>query len=104
MGGKRRGMMLPGRATDCSVELNELREGYEIFAPLDAGQLRLIEPLRAMRYLHFCAWCAHQVGDGGATRVDPDWGSTNYWRNEIREMENQLDEIRRTLDREVYGW
>jgi Ser/Thr protein kinase RdoA (MazF antagonist) len=91
-------MLLPGRAVDARQELNLFLEGYETFRPFDAAQLRLIEPLRAMRFIHFTAWCARQAADGGFTRLAPDWGTTAYWRQEIHELRKQEQEIRDALD------
>jgi len=86
-------MLLPDRPSAARVELEDLLEGYETFLPFDRATLRLIEPLRALRLLHYTAWCARQRGDGGFTRLAPDWGSPEFWRNEIAELEKQRREI-----------
>ena len=69
-------------------------EGYETFRPFDRGSLRLIEPLRAMRFIHYSAWCAHQVVEDGLTTVVPDFGSRSYWQTEIDDLVDQLERIR----------
>ncbi|HMP77097.1 MAG TPA: serine/threonine protein kinase [Kiritimatiellia bacterium] len=86
-------MMLPGHVKDSRAELNLLLEGYETFRAFDYTTLRLIEPLRAMRMIHFTAWCARQRLDGGFARVAPGWGTNAYWRQETDELERQLREI-----------
>lgn len=87
-------MLLPGRPRDCRYELDCFLAGYEVFRPFEPRQLRLIEPLRAMRYIHFAAWCARQAADGGFTRLAADWGAPAYWRQEIDELRRQHHRIR----------
>ncbi len=87
-------MLLPGYIQDSMVELDLFLEGYETFRPFDRRSLGLIEPLRAMRYVHYTAWCAHQVAEDGFSRVAPDFGSTAYWQAEIRDLNEQLIRIK----------
>jgi Ser/Thr protein kinase RdoA (MazF antagonist) len=87
-------MLLPGPLEDSFVEVDLLLEGYETFRPFDRTSLRLIEPLRAMRFIHYSAWCAHQVVEDGATSVIPDFGSRQYWQSEIDDLKDQLERIR----------
>lgn len=86
-------MLLPGRARDAARELNLLLEGYELFRPYDSYDLQLIEPLRAMRFIHYTAWCVRQAADGGFARLVPDWGGPAWWRQEIGELRKQMQEI-----------
>lgn len=87
-------MLLPGTLADSAVEADLLIEGYETFRPFDQSSLRLIEPLRAMRYVHYSAWCARQVVEDGHSPVIPDFGSRTYWQTETRELADQLERIR----------
>ena len=86
-------MLLPGTLEEAFVETEILLEGYETFHPFDRRSLRLIEPLRAMRFVHYMAWCAHQVLADGMTRVIDDFGSDSYWRKEIADLRDQLERI-----------
>lgn len=86
-------MLLPGHLRQSLGELGLILEGYETFRELDRQTLRLIEPLRAMRFLHFTAWCARQKADGGFARLAPDWGSESFWKQEIHDLEQQRQEI-----------
>ena len=87
-------MLLPGPLDESFVAVDLLLEGYETFRPFDRSSLRLIEPLRAMRFIHYSAWCAHQVGEDGATTVMPDFGSRQYWQSEIDDLVDQLERIK----------
>ncbi len=87
-------MLLPGGPGEAMVEIDLFLEGYETFHSFDRRSLRLIEPLRALRYIHYMAWCAHQTEDDGGTRAIDGFGSTEYWQNEINDLRDQLLRIR----------
>lgn len=82
-------MVLPGPPEESLVELDLLLEGYETFRDFDRRSFRLIEPLRAMRFIHYLAWCVHQVDADGYTRVIDGFGSRDYWLRELHDLEDQ---------------
>jgi len=86
-------MLLPDHPEKCLYEIELFLEGYETFRPFNHRSFKLIEPLRAMRYIHFIAWCAHQAKDG-AEPPTPGWGSMSYWNNEVRDLQEQLVRIK----------
>jgi len=86
-------MLLPGYREDSRAEIETFLEGYGMFRDFDLSSLRLIEPLRAMRYIHYMAWCAYQYAEDGETRVDEDFGSRQYWQTEMGDLEDQLERI-----------
>ena len=87
-------LLLPGYQEESRPEIEMFLEGYETFRGFDRRTLRLIEPLRAMRYLHFITWCAHQVEEDGLSRLAPDFGTHHYWQREIKDLAEQLQRIR----------
>jgi Ser/Thr protein kinase RdoA (MazF antagonist) len=93
-------MLLPGYRGDSLVEIDIFLEGYETFRPFDRRTLRLIGPLRAMRFIHYMAWCAHQVAEDGHSRVAPDFGTRDYWLRELGDLADQMERIRAALRRE----
>jgi len=86
-------MLLPGYREDSLAEIEIFLEGYEMFRAFDISSLQLIEPLRAMRYIHYTAWCAYQFAEDGETRVDADFGSRQYWQTEMADLADQLQRI-----------
>lgn len=90
-------MLLPGYLEESRVELALLLEGYEMFHPFDRSTLNLVEPLRAMRFIHYMSWCAKQYVEDGATRVNEDFGSQAYWQQEIADLKDQLVVIGESL-------
>lgn len=93
-------MLLPGYRGDSLAEIDIFLEGYETFRPFDRRSLRLIGPLRAMRFIHYMAWCAHQVAEDGHSRVAPDFGTPGYWLRELGDLEQQMGRVRASLRRE----
>lgn len=90
-------MLLPGRVADTRRELDLFLDGYETFREFDYAQLKLVEPLRFMRFIHYTAWCVHQTADGSLSRLAADWGTSAYWQREIDEFEKQRVEIEDAL-------
>jgi len=90
-------LLLPDLPERSLYEIDLFLEGYETFRPFDRRSLALIEPLRAMRFIHYQAWCAHQAEDLSGPPT-PDWGSLQYWRQELSDLEDQLKRIRETRD------
>ncbi len=86
-------MLLPDRLPAARPEFELLLEGYDTFAEYDDAQTRLIEPLRAMRYLHYAAWCARQKADGGRGLLNAEWGTADFWRRELADLQRQAQDI-----------
>ena len=86
-------MLLPGPPEESLVEIDLFLEGYRTFRDFDLRSLRLIEPLRAMRFIHYMAWCAHQVLEDGVSVVMPDFGTREYWQREIDDLGDQVQRL-----------
>ncbi len=87
-------MLLPGHAHECPLEVDLFLEGYQSFMDFDRRSLALIEPLRAMRYIHYIAWCAHQVSEDGESRAVPNFGTRAYWEQEMADLADQRQRIK----------
>ncbi|MFC6438725.1 serine/threonine protein kinase [Bowmanella sp. JS7-9] len=83
-------MMLSGERHERLLQLDVLLEAYEEFMPFDAKQLRLIEPLRAMRMVHHMAWLAVRWQDPAFPRAFPWFASDKYWEQQILALKEQL--------------
>jgi Ser/Thr protein kinase RdoA (MazF antagonist) len=88
-------MLLPGTHEDSQHELSLFLDGYETFCPFDYHTLKLIEPLRAMRYIHYISWCGRQYLEDGDTRINETFASYSYWQQELGDLEDQLAVIRK---------
>ncbi len=87
-------MLFPSYRRESLPEIELFLEGYETFRSFDRNSLLLIEPLRAMRYIHYAAWCARQSGDPGFSNQNPEWGTELYWQEEINDLVKQVERIR----------
>lgn len=86
-------LLLPDLPEQCITEIDGMLRGYERFMPFDRATLELIEPLRAMRMIHYLAWCAHQFQDYGFAAAHPGWGTADFWRAELRDLQEQLERL-----------
>lgn len=68
-------------------------EGYEEMRDFDRLSLRLVEPLRVLRLVHFCAWIARRWEDASFPRTFPDFGTDRFWVGQIEAIqESAADE------------
>jgi len=83
-------MLLSGDTSNQQRQLLEIIEGYEMFYAFDLAELKLIEPLRAMRVLHFNAWLARRWDDPAFPLAFPWFNSPRYWSEYILELKEIL--------------
>lgn len=82
-------MLLCGDRARQTVQLAEVVEGYNEFFSFHPKELRLIEPLRTLRMLHYSAWLARRWGDPAFPRAFPWFNSERYWGEHILELREQ---------------
>lgn len=87
-------LMIPGRLDENRELLNSVITGYEQFKEFDDSQLKLVEPLRALRFIHFAAWIAKRWNDPYFQRVFTQFGTPQYWAGQIADLQDQLELIR----------
>jgi Ser/Thr protein kinase RdoA (MazF antagonist) len=83
-------MMLSGERPRQTAQLNALIEGYREFCDFDPRELRLIEPLRALRMLHYSAWLASRWDDPMFPSTFPWFNTVRYWGEQIIQLREQL--------------
>ena len=94
-------LFLPDHADGSHREIDMILDGYFQFRELDMKELKLIEPLRAMRMIYFLAWLARQSRDYQFKKNFPDWGSDQYWKQEIADLYHQLQVIEAHVSRKT---
>lgn len=87
-------LLTAGRDADSLEQRESLLAGYESMADFDRSTLRLIEPLRALRYIHFSAWISKRWEDPAFPRAFPQFGSMSYWREQLDDLMESLNIIR----------
>jgi Ser/Thr protein kinase RdoA (MazF antagonist) len=88
-------LLLSGRAAEGQRQLDILLEGYEELRSFDRSTLKLIEPLRALRFINYSAWIARRWKDPAFPQAFPQFGSHRYWSDETGDLESQLEMIKR---------
>lgn len=87
-------LLIPGRDVESKQQLDVLVEAYEELRPFDRSTLRLIEPLRALRWIHFSAWIAKRWEDPAFPRGFPQFAESRYWEEQVLDLEDQLSYLR----------
>ncbi len=86
-------LLIAGRDEFAQAKLRVVLEGYDQFRVFDRSELRLIEPLRAMRIIHFMAWIAKRWDDPAFKRTFVTFGTERYWLEQLETLKEQLDHI-----------
>lgn len=83
-------MLLSGGQQEMRTVMRDLVTGYEQFTPFDRAELRLIEPLRALRMIHYSAWLARRWHDPAFPKAFPWFAEPRYWEDHYRALDEQL--------------
>lgn len=88
-------LALPGRDSDTAARIEDFLDGYETFRRFERAELRLIEPLRGLRLIHYAAWLARRWHDPIFPRAWPHFGSEEAWERETVDLEEQAAVVAR---------
>lgn len=83
-------MLVPGRDAEGARQRALLLDAYRQLRDFDARWLRLVEPLRALRFVRYAAWIARRWEDPAFPSAFPHFGSHEYWETETRDLEELL--------------
>lgn len=83
-------LLISGRDEEAQELREWLLEGYQTIQPFDRRQLQLIEPLRALKFVHYAAWLARRRRDPAFVRRFSDVDSYGFWRRELDDLEQQI--------------
>jgi Ser/Thr protein kinase RdoA (MazF antagonist) len=86
-------MLLSGDSQEMRSELTDLLKGYEQFSPFDRSEIALIEPLRALRMIHYSAWLARRWYDPAFPKAFPWFAEPRYLEQHLRTLQDQLDAV-----------
>ncbi len=68
-------------------------DAYRVFRDFDDSWLRLVEPLRSLRYIRYASWIAARWDDPAFPAAFPHFGSVQYWEEQTADLEDQLELI-----------
>lgn len=96
-------MVIPGRDQYAIEYRNILLDAYEGMTEFDYREIKLIEPLRALRMVHFTSWIAHRFEDEAFKRAFPNFATYQYWEKEIFDFKEQVSLIQDSIDSMNYN-
>lgn len=83
-------MLLSGERAEMEQQLADILAGYTQFAPFNALEIRLLEPLRTLRILRYNAWLAERWADPAFPRNFPWFNTQRHWQDQILALREQL--------------
>jgi len=86
-------LLIAGQDAEAIQQRALLVEAYQQFRPFETRWLRLIEPLRALRFIRYAAWIARRWNDPAFKHAFPQFGTEQYWERETLDLENQVRKI-----------
>jgi Ser/Thr protein kinase RdoA (MazF antagonist) len=84
-------MLVPARDREGLRQRDIFLDAYRQFRDFDSSWLRLIEPLRSLRYIRYAAWIAQRWDDPAFPAAFPHFGTVQYWEDETADLEDQLE-------------
>lgn len=82
-------MLISGERHEMQAQLADILEGYRQFHDFDFRELRLIEPLRTLRIMHYAAWLARRWDDPAFPRAFPWFNTSRYWEEHVLSLREQ---------------
>lgn len=86
-------MIHPARDSEATFLRNKLLEGYEEFLEFNDRELKLIEPLRAMRMVHHAAWISKRYEDQTFKNAFPHFREESFFINLYQDLNDILNFI-----------
>jgi Ser/Thr protein kinase RdoA (MazF antagonist) len=91
-------MLAPAIDSEGVRQRDVLLEGYREFRDFENLWLRLVEVLRAVRYIRYAAWIAKRWADPAFPAIFPHFGTGRYWEDETSDLVKQLNLIKKSLE------
>jgi Ser/Thr protein kinase RdoA (MazF antagonist) len=86
-------MLVPDSDADGDRRRQVLLEGYAYENDFDPDWLKLVEPLRALRYIHYATWIARRQGDPIFRKTFEWFGTVQYWEKEVQDLREQIARV-----------
>ncbi|QIA62098.1 serine/threonine protein kinase [Vibrio astriarenae] len=83
-------MLLNGERADKLAQLDTILESYQEFSDFNQSELKLIEPLRGLRMVHYMAWLAKRWHDPAFPVAFPWFNDPKYWEGQVLAFKEQL--------------
>jgi Ser/Thr protein kinase RdoA (MazF antagonist) len=84
-------MLLSGDEHQVALQLDHILRGYEEFHDFNPKELKLIEPLRTLRMIHYSAWLAKRWEDPAFPLCFPWFNTSHYWQEHLMHLNEQVN-------------
>ncbi|MFM2588474.1 serine/threonine protein kinase [Vibrio sp. TBV020] len=86
-------MLLSGERSEKLMQLDIILEAYQEFNDFNSSQLKLIEPLRGLRMVHYMAWLAKRWQDPAFPIAFPWFNDPKYWESQVLAFKEQISAV-----------
>lgn len=86
-------LLLPDQGPEGMRDRSILLEAYQQMNEFNMAEIKLIEPLRALRLIHFNTWVAKRFEDPSFKLAFPQFGTDHYWQEQILFLREQIGSI-----------
>ena len=97
-------MLVPSADDEGRRQRELLLEAYRQFRDFPSAWLRLVEPLRALRYIQYATWIARRRHDPIFPRTWTHFGTLQYWQLQMQDIREQIARIDLLQDQASRGW
>ena len=91
-------LLIPDKGQEAKRKMNVLLEGYESILDFDYQSLSLVEPLRALRYIHFSTWISRRYSDPAFQKAFPSFANNDFWYQALQDIYEQISIITISLE------
>lgn len=91
-------LLVPGRDLEGERQREVFLDGYRQFRDFEPRWLRLVEPLRGLRYVYYASWIARRWRDPAFPQSFPHFNSEAYWERETIDLEEQAARCEEVLE------
>jgi Ser/Thr protein kinase RdoA (MazF antagonist) len=86
-------MLLSGERAEKLMQLDIVLEAYQEFNDFNSNELKLIEPLRGLRMVHYMAWLAKRWQDPAFPLAFPWFNDPKYWESQVLGFKEQISAL-----------
>lgn len=86
-------LLVPSADEEGRRQRQLLVDAYRQFRDFSDTWMRLVEPLRALRFIHYSTWIARRSNDPSFKRTFSEFGTVQYWQREIQDLREQIARI-----------
>ncbi|MBN2498287.1 MAG: serine/threonine protein kinase [Deltaproteobacteria bacterium] len=86
-------LLAPSSDAEGRRQRDVLVEAYASMRDFKPAWLRLVEPLRALRYIRYSTWIARRFDDPAFSRTFGHFGTLRYWQQEVQDLREQIARI-----------